>query len=227
MQNKRVEKVLSKMKEQNISQMIVSDPPSIFYLLNKWIHPGERMLALLLNSNGNHKLFINELFPVFEDLGVYKVWFKDTDKPVSLVAHYISEGLTIGIDKNWPSRFLLELMDAKPNCNYVNGSLIIDEIRASKDEVEKSLMREASSLNDTAMKKVVELISPELTEKQVVQKLLNIYEELGTQGPSFSPIIAYGANGADPHHGTDSSTLKEGDSIIVDIDVDIIPIAPI
>lgn len=217
MPNVRVEKILSKMKDQNISQMIVSDPPSIFYLLNKWIHPGERMLALLLDGEGGHKLFINELFPVYEYLGVDKVWFKDTDKPISLVAQYVREGVTIGIDKNWPSRFLLELMGVKSNCNYVNGSPIIDEIRASKDEYEKGLMREASSLNDTAMKRVVDLISPELTEKQVVQKLLNIFEELGAEGPSFKPIIAFGANGADPHHGTDSSTLKEGDSIIIDI----------
>lgn len=216
MHKERIGKVLKAMEEQNIPQMLVSDPPSIFYLLGKWIHPGERMLALYLNVQGEHRLFINELFPVYEDLGVQKVWFKDTDKPVELVAKHVDNG-TVGIDKNWPARFLLELMAVKPNCSYVNGSPIIDGIRTMKDDTEKDLMRESSTLNDAAMGKVVELISREYTEKKVVQELLSIYEELGTEGPSFSPIIAYGANGADPHHGPDSSVLREGDSIIIDI----------
>ena len=54
--------ILKSMEEQNLPQMIISDPPSIFYLTGKWIHPGERMLALYLNVNGNHKLVINKLF---------------------------------------------------------------------------------------------------------------------------------------------------------------------
>ncbi len=58
--------------------MLVSDPTSIFYLTGVLIHPGERLLALYLNLNGNNKLFINELFPVSEDLGVEMVWFNDT-----------------------------------------------------------------------------------------------------------------------------------------------------
>jgi len=34
----------------------------------------------------------------------------------------------------------------------------------------------------------------------------------------LEPIIAYGPNGADPHHESDSTTsLKEGDSVIIDI----------
>lgn len=31
------------------------------------IHPSKRMVALYLNIDNNHKLFINELFPVYED----------------------------------------------------------------------------------------------------------------------------------------------------------------
>lgn len=32
--------------------------------------PGERLLALYLNVNGNHKMIINKLFPQETDLGV-------------------------------------------------------------------------------------------------------------------------------------------------------------
>jgi Xaa-Pro dipeptidase len=64
---------------------------------------------------------------------------------------------------------------------------------------------------------MVNLIINKYTEKHMGQLLMGIYEELGADGPSFDPIIAYGANCADPHHHPDHSQLKEGDSIIIDI----------
>jgi Xaa-Pro aminopeptidase len=57
----RLNKILSKMQENNIPQMLVTDPKAIFYLTGKMIHPEERLIALYLNTNGNHKLFINTL----------------------------------------------------------------------------------------------------------------------------------------------------------------------
>ena len=60
----RVSRVLHNMEEMGLEQMIISDPPSVFYLTGRWILPNERLLALYLNKNGNNKLFINKLFTV-------------------------------------------------------------------------------------------------------------------------------------------------------------------
>ena len=54
MKEQRVQRVLNAMKENGIPQMIISDSTAIFYLTGKWIHPGERLLALYLTVNGNH-----------------------------------------------------------------------------------------------------------------------------------------------------------------------------
>lgn len=77
----RVSRVLHNMEEMGLEQMIISDPPSVFYLTGRWILPNERLLALYLNKNGNNKLFINKLFTVDGDIGIEKVWFSDTDRP--------------------------------------------------------------------------------------------------------------------------------------------------
>ena len=217
MNTKRLNAVLSEMKKENVSQIVISDPSSIFYLTGKWIHPGERMLVLYLNLNGGHKLFINELFPVSEDLGVEKIWFTDVQDGAELLANYIDKEKVIGIDKNWPSKFLIRLMELKAGSAFMNGSKIIDTVRMCKDEEEQNLMREASKLNDKSIEKLIPLISDKHDEKKMGQLLLNIYEELGADGFSFDPIVAYGANAADPHHAPDGSTLKPGDSIIIDI----------
>ena len=213
----RLNKVLLKMKESNIPQMLITDPNSIFYLTGKMIHPGERLLALYLNINGNHKFFINELFPVHEDLGVEKVWFDDTKDGVLIISEYIEKGQTVGVDKNWPARFLLHLMELNTESKYVNASFIIDTLRMCKDEEEIKLMKNASYINDMAMDKLQKLLTQDFTEKEMASKLSAIYEELGADGFSFNPIVAYGKNGADPHASCGSDKVKEGDCVILDI----------
>ena len=78
MKNSRVNKLIRGMEQEGLSQIIITSPASIFYLTGKWIHPGERMLALYLNKSGDHKMIINKLFPVYEDLGVEMIWYEDT-----------------------------------------------------------------------------------------------------------------------------------------------------
>ncbi len=213
----RLESILKQMKAQNLEQMIISDPSSIFYLTGKWIHPGERMLALYISIRGEHKLFINRLFPVTEDLGVEIVWFDDTQNAVEILSKAVLKDKAVGIDKNWPSRFLIELMNLKAGSSYVNGSLIVDRVRMIKDEEEKNFMREASRLNDLAMERLKKELTKGYSEKELMQVLQGIYKELSADGFSFEPIIAFGANGADPHHENTDDIAKAGDSIILDI----------
>ncbi|MEJ8553810.1 M24 family metallopeptidase [Tepidibacter sp. Z1-5] len=217
MNKKRLDKVLKKMESKNIPQMLVSDPAAIFYLTGKWFHPGERLLALYINVSGENKLFVNELFPVNEDLGVEIVWFNDTQDGVEIISKYVDKTNTMGIDKNWPARFLLRLMELEGGSKFVNGSMILDRVRMCKDDEEKNLMREASRLNDIAVEKMIESVPMDLSEKKMADLLSNIYEEIGANGFSFDPIIAYGENAANPHHEPGNSMLKEGDSIIIDI----------
>ncbi|MGL5559280.1 MAG: M24 family metallopeptidase [Paraclostridium dentum] len=217
MKTQRLNAVLDQMKKNSIDQMLISDPYAIFYLTGKMIHPGERLLALYINVNGNNKMFINELFPVTEDLSVEMVWFNDTQNSVEIVSNGLDQVGTIGVDKNWPAKFLLALMDLCPNCKFVNSSYIVDTLRSSKDEEEKDLMRKASALNDEAMKRLKDTINADLTEKQLANKLSGIYEDLGADGFSFSPIIGFGPTGADPHGTPGDRKVKAGDAIILDI----------
>lgn len=217
MLNERLNKVLTIMGKEKISQMIVSDPAAIFYLTGKWILSGERMLVLYINLNGCNKLFVNELFPISEDLGVEKIWYNDTQSPVDIVAKYIDKEEPMGIDKNWPAHFLIKLMKLKGGSTFVNGSEILDRVRMCKDADEKDLMRVASKLNDTAVDKMIKLIPKKYSEKKMGKLLSDIWDDMGTQGHSFDPIIGYGANAADPHHEMDESTVKAGDSIVIDI----------
>ena len=213
----RTNKILEKMKQKGINQALISDPYSIFYLAEYLEHPGERFFAVLLDENGNHKLFINALFPLEQDLGLEKVVYSDTDNPIELLAKYIPNGSVVGIDKVLPARFLLPLMNHLPENKFVDVSQIVDRVRMIKDEKEKELMRRASLLNDEACQRVINSISEGKSEKDVAKDLLAIHEELKVDGLSFDPIIAYGANGANPHGTVGDRYVKPGDAIIIDM----------
>ncbi len=204
------------MKTENVSQMILTDPANIFYCTGKWIHPGERLLALYINTNGETKLILNKLFPQTEELGVELIWYDDTEDAVELLSHFIKEGM-VGIDKTWPSGFLLRLQQLKKECHYCNGSIIVDQVRMLKDTKEQELMREASAANDRVMEQLIPLVANGYTEKELNQIVKEFYAKSGHQDVSFDPITAYGKSGADPHHITDDTRGKKGDSVVLDI----------
>lgn len=217
MKNNRVFKVLEEMNKQNLKQMIISSSAAIFYLTGKWFKPGERMLVLLIKADGSHKLIINKLFPVEENLGVELVWYEDTDNAVEVLSKYIDNNETLGIDKDWPSRFLLGLMEKNAAKTYINSSLIIDRLRMVKDEEERELMRISSKLNDKVIQKLFKELEEGKTEKYYADRLKELYAEEGINKFSFSPIIAFSPNGADPHHSTGDAVLKKGQSIVIDM----------
>lgn len=87
----KLTRVLKSMEEHEIPQMIISDPVAIFYLTGKWIFPGERLLALYLNVNGNHKMMINKLFPQESDLGVDIIYYDDIEDGVEILSKYVEK----------------------------------------------------------------------------------------------------------------------------------------
>jgi Xaa-Pro dipeptidase len=212
----RLKNILDKMEHKGIPQMIITDPASIFYLTGRWIHPGERLIALYI-SRGKCRLVINKLFPVYEDLGVEKLWYSDTDDYIGILSGVTDHNAPLGVDKNLAARFLLPLMDRKSAKTYVNGSVFVDEARASKDEKERELMAIASVLNDKGMERFRQLVKPGVTEREISEQLEKIYQELGAEGHSFPPIVCFGANCADPHHEPDDTPLKEGDTVLFDV----------
>lgn len=218
MNKSRFDKVLNQMKKMELDYLIISDPSSIDYLCNIKNHPGERMYVLLINAKTqHHQLYLNKLFYIPQDVGIEKIWFSDTDDSIHLLANAIEQNSKIGIDKNWAAHFLLDLQQKTDQCIFVNGSKCIDLVRMIKDSTEIEIMKTASKINDQAIEILSNSIQVGDREEDVANRLLNIYKQLGATKFSFNPIIAFGKNGADPHHENDNSTINIGDSIIIDI----------
>ncbi len=115
----RLNRILNKLEEQRLSQMVISDPSAIYYLTGGYIEPDERLLALYINRNGKHKLLINHLFSAPKDLGIEQIGFDDTDDAVALLCSVIERGKPLGIDKTMTARFLLPLIQQLGASAYI------------------------------------------------------------------------------------------------------------
>ncbi len=217
MEEERIAKVLHNMKEQELSQFLICDPISIFYLTGAFILPGERFYALYLKENGKHVMFMNELFTAPEDLGIDIVYYNDVLPITDMVAERIDHTAILGVDKNITARFLLPLQEKKAAAGYVVASLCVDLARGCKDAREQEMMKKVSAINDLAMAEFKKLIIPGVTEKQIADQMLEIYKKLGADGYSFEPLVIFGENGAEAHHIPDDTVLKEGRSVIFDV----------
>ena len=216
MNNDKFTKILSAMTHSGIPQLLISDPAVIYYLTGVSIQPGERMLVLVPRVDGNPRFFINDLFRQTRDLGVPITYYNDTEEGVALVAKALIPGATVAVDKNWPARFLLRLQELHTG-KCVNSSSIVDGVRAIKTPEEQEKMRIASRLNDQVMDRIIHALPEDHTVTELADLLLQYYLDAGCSGYSFEPITAFAGNAADPHHVTDGSRGKRGDSVVLDI----------
>ena len=213
----RLERVMNELEKKDLRQMIVCDSDSIWYLTGVDVAPYERLFALLLQKDKEPVLFVNKLFFIPEDITYPLVWHTDSDDPVAQIASYVDPSRPLGIDKEWPARFLIPLMEALPSLQVQLSSDCVDDCRAIKDEEEKEKMRIASRINDLVISRAKDYVKVGMTEKQVAAFIDNEYLKEGCEGPSFTTIVSFGANAADPHHEPDDTVLKEGDCILFDI----------
>ena len=113
MKTERIDRVRTALRAAGLTQMIVCDPKSIWYLTGVSVDPYERLLALYLPVDGEPVLFLNRLFNV-PNPSCKAVWHTDTDAPVAQIAATVDAEKPLGIDKEWPAKFLIPLMEAHP-----------------------------------------------------------------------------------------------------------------
>ena len=105
----RIARVRTALESCGLTQMIVCDPKSVWYLTGVAVEPYERLLALYLPVAGEPTLFLNKLFNV-PNPPCQAIWHTDTDAPVEQIAVVVDADKPLGIDKEWPARFLIPLM---------------------------------------------------------------------------------------------------------------------
>ncbi len=217
MNDQRLAAVRNNLRELGLSQILLVDPLSIWWLCGYYTEPYERFLGLYVPAAGEPVLFCNRLFPEAGDACSDVRIFDDTENPVALLAEVCDHSAALGVDKELSARWLVPLMEAGAATGFKLASAAIDDARSIKDAREQELMRQASATNDQAMEWLVAQLRPGVTELQIAEGLLGEYRRLGATDHSFSPIVSFGDHGADPHHEPDNTPFTVGDVVLFDV----------
>lgn len=214
---KRLERIRSRMQEMNLDTLIVTDPDSIAYLCEVLIHPGERFLGLLIPARGKPVLVRNALFSAPPDPALEQVVYTDTDSYAELMHQVLQPCRRLGVDKTMAASFLLPLLTDHFAEEIVNGSPAVDQTRACKSKEEILMMKKASEINDQSLAELKTYIRAGVSEKQLADQLAAIYRKNGAEGLSFPSIISFGMHAVDPHHMPDDTVLQNGDEVLIDV----------
>lgn len=215
MDQARMERVAEQMRQQGLTQLLVTATASVYYLTGFWVEPHERMLALYLDTDGRAVLYGNAIFGLPSTPELPVVTHSDGEDPVASLAAAVRPG-TLGIDKFWYSKFLIALMAHRPDVTPVHGSDPVDLCRKRKDAAECAAMRNSSAMNDQVVAAAISALREGVRENQLASLVNHEFLARGADCEG-TQLVCFGPNGADPHHSGDGTVLKPGDSVIFDI----------
>lgn len=169
----------------------------------------------------------NEKF-IITDFRYEEAAHKNNEYQIIINNDYLKALINLCDDKNVKSLNI----DGK-NINSVDFSRIIDEkicvgfidedilsIRMIKNDSEIEIINEGAKLNDKYFDRLVKLIKPGVSEKDMYCELVYMMNKDGCD-KAFEPIIASGENSSMPHAVVSNRKFKSGDLITMDYGVKI------
>lgn len=115
-----------------------------------------------------------------------------------------------------PYRFYDEVSRSVGEATMVPTYDVVDHIRAIKGAAELEAIREAVAIADAVFAHVLTIVTPGMTEKQLVWEMESYMRKAGSEGVAFDTIVASGPNASMPHHVPGDRPLQAGEPIILD-----------
>ncbi|MGO2082168.1 M24 family metallopeptidase [Vagococcus sp.] len=210
----RVEKLRVKMKEQEVSAILITNPYSLRYLTG---FTGTTGLAVITLDDA---FFVTD-FRYTEQAATqcegYKV-VKNIGPIFETVADIVEneeisnlafEEVVVSFKQYADLERLIEV-------DLIPISGMVEELREVKDSSEVEIIKEACRIADAAFKHILTFIKPGVTELQVANELDFYMRSLGASGVSFDTIVASGLRSAMPHGVASSKVIETGDFVTID-----------
>ena len=101
----------------------------------------------------------------------------------------------------------------------IPSSDLILKLRQQKQPEELKFLQAAQDITDQALKEVLPIIKPGVTEREIAAEITYRQLRLGAEGNSFDPIVVSGPNTSMPHGVPGERKLQPGDFITMDFGV--------
>lgn len=208
------------MAVNGVDALLLSVGADLPYLTGYEAMASERLTMLVLRADTAPQLIIPVLEAprVTQRAGVFEpVPWAETDDPIALVAALLDSGADVGVgDTTW-ARFLVDLLNLRPDLKLTRSSTVMKAMRAVKDAAEVEALRAAAHAADRVAAELQSGRIPLIgrTEAEVSADLSRRLLDEGHSRVNFA-IVASGPNAASPHHEPDDRIIKQGEVVLCD-----------
>jgi Xaa-Pro aminopeptidase len=105
---------------------------------------------------------------------------------------------------------------ARPGTAWVDGSAAIRKARGIKDAREIERLRRAGAIGSKVGEMIPSMLHRGMTESELAAEIEHQMMRAGASGRSFSTIVGFGKNGAEPHYQPRDVRLEPGMSMVCD-----------
>jgi Xaa-Pro dipeptidase len=222
----RQSRLAAALPDHGLDGLILNAGPSLTYFSGLHFHLSERPVALFLLSGQEPLIVAPELeagkvhglpFPVQvylygEDTASWAGSFRAAARAARL------SGARVGIEPRRLRVLELELLEtAAPGAFFVSGQECMASLRMVKDRAELAAMRRAVAIAQQALSATLADFRAGVTERQLAAELtVQILRHGSDPELPFSPIVASGANSANPHAVPSDRVIQNGELLILD-----------
>ena len=219
----RLARIRAILMERNLDALLVTRPSSRRYLSGYKpddTQLGETSGALLISQNQaailtdfRYALSAEEQAPLFKPV-IYK--------------RGLAEGLAQALADDGCARIAFEaeallvehharIRERLDGVELVPTRGLVETLRRLKQSQEVEAMRRSLALMEEVLAGVIDKGLVGRTERQVALELMRTVEDQGAEGPAFSPIVAAGPAGAEPHAEPGDTVIEKGAPVILDV----------
>ena len=206
------------MKNEGIDCLAIVPGPNLYYITTKNFHLSERPVVFFIEQD-NLTFILPELeSQKLSDLDVNSFTYSDVTGPRQAFELFFKDRnfSKVGIESRIMRHLELDLV-SKGCIKVVDSMHIFADMRTIKSESEVNKIENAVSIAEKSINSIIHKLSSGISEKEFASELVIQLLKNGS-GPNlpFSPIVASGINGANPHHFPTDKIIKKDELVIID-----------
>lgn len=217
----RLARLRARMTQTKTDLVAVGPTSHMRWLSGADPHGDERPVLLLVSQS--HAGF---LMPALNANSVrqatdlpFETWADDEGPDAALVrllhaCGATGAGASVAVDEAMRADFALLLLDTMTSPARSLCDATVGHLRAMKDDAEEAALRTCAHLNDAAATIGFSTLKVGITEREIAQVIQDHYKANGAT--SEFTIVAFGGNGAFPHHHTGQTKLEDGMAVLID-----------
>jgi len=221
----RREKLIALLKQQGLDAIALNAGPTQTYFTDLHFHLMERPAVVLLMPDQFPIMVLPDFEKAktegFRDLKVVTygedpaLW---QDSFEQAAAHMNKPPKRVGVEGLRMRVMELRYLEgAMPGAKFEPAESLIGQLRMHKDEAEIAAMQKAVEIAEAALEATVTKVKVGMTEREISGMLIqNLYTHGCDPELPFLPIVATGANSANPHATVSDRKVLKGDLLLFD-----------